>query len=183
MLVLSFIFACGVAYTVPCSEDFDVYNDTVRIHVIANSDSDIDRDIKLMVRDGVTETAQELLKSCKTKENAERILRLNLSLLEESANRVLESEGADYRAVSIIGREYYPTRDYGSFRLPCGEYTSLRIKLGKAEGQNWWCVLYPSFCLSPSTCEIPDIARNDTGTGYKIKFKILEVMGELLSSL
>jgi len=183
MLAISFLFACGVAYTVPCKEDIAVYNDTVRIHVIANSDSDIDRDIKLRVRDGVIQTAHELVKNCKTKENAERILRLNIPLLNESANTVLEREGADYRAVSIIGREFYPTRDYGSFRLPCGEYTSLRIKLGNAEGQNWWCVLYPSFCLSPATCKIPEVAQKDADTGYKIKFKILEVLGEVFSSL
>lgn len=183
MLTVSFILACGIAYTVPCGEDFAVYDGTVRIHVIANSDSDIDRDIKLKVRDGVIQAADELVRGCKTKENAERILRLNLPLLEESANRVLEREGAEYRAVSIIGREYYPTRDYGTFRLPCGEYTSLRIRLGNAEGQNWWCVLYPSFCLSPSTCEIPDIAKKDSGSGYKIKFKILEVLGEVINLL
>ena len=179
MMLFSILFACGVAYAVPCNEDMGIYDDTVRIHVIANSDSERDVGIKLKVRDEVIQTAQELVKNCKSKQNAERMLRLNLSLLDESANRVLEEEGADYRAVSVIGRERYPTRDYGTFRLPCGEYTSLRIRLGNAEGSNWWCVLYPSLCLSPSTEEIPHIARKDSGTGYKIKFKILEIINSL----
>ena len=181
MLIFSFIFACGIAYALPCSADLSIYRDTVRIHVIANSDSEEDQTLKLKVRDEVGKTASLLLQNCTSKKEAEYILSHNLSTIEKSADGVLQKEGAQYRSVSVIGEEYYPTRDYGTFRLPCGKYTSLQIKLGEAEGENWWCVIYPSFCLEPSCKKIPAIALEQGG--YKIKFKIIETVQNMFSLL
>lgn len=176
--IASFVLACGVAFALPSGEDMSIYNKVVRIHVIANSDSDSDQQLKYKVRDEVIQLSQMLISDCRNLNRAEQILKSNLSLIQKTAKQAVEKEGMDYGVKVDFSREYYPTREYQNFRLPAGRYRSLRICIGKAEGKNWWCVIYPAFCLKASTTPTIPIIDKNPGKAYKIKFKLLEWLGK-----
>ncbi len=177
----------------PTASDMEIYGKVIRLHVIANSDSEYDQELKLKVRDGILSTVEELTRGCKTKDEAERVLRENSGEISDAAYRVLEENGSDLSVSIDIGQEKYPTREYGTIRLPSGTYCSVRVKLGEADGKNWWCVLFPPLCLNSSTKQeeellqvgfTPDqvgIITESSSPKYKIKFKILEIIGSLFS--
>ena len=178
---------------IPTASDMEIYDKVIRLHVIANSDSEADQALKLKVRDGILETVEELTQNCKNKEEAERVLRENSDAILESANRVLHENGSNLSASIEIGQEKYPTREYENLRLPSGKYCSVRVKLGDADGKNWWCVLFPPLCTSSAVEQkeellqvgfTPDqvgIITESSSPKYKIKFKILEIIGSLFS--
>lgn len=155
----------------------------VRLHVLAASDSETDQSLKLTVRDAVLAWLEPRLAKAANAAEARAILEGELPELELLAERV---SGQTARAV--LGREHYPTREYGSFSLPAGEYTSLRIALGEGKGRNWWCVVYPPLC-GADPGEIRETAALDgedvhliteDGTDYEIRFRILEWWGEVM---
>ncbi len=174
----------------PSLSDMEIYDNVIRLHVLANSDSEIDQEIKLAVRDGVLKKTRELLDGVSDRAEAEKIIAENLSEFEAAAEKILRENGFIYSAEVTLSKEKYPTRNYGGFSLPSGEYTSLRIMLGDAEGQNWWCVLFPSLCnplgkasgvsdselteagLTPSQVKI--ITGNSPEV--KIKFRFIELI-------
>ncbi len=117
----------------------------IRLHVIANSDSEMDQKIKLVVRDAVLSQADTLLSTCQDKESAVEIISQSLDILTQATNSVLADY--DYKAVCTLEKCSFNTRTYDGFTLPAGEYDSLCIRLGDANGQNWWCVCYPGLCL------------------------------------
>ncbi len=177
----------------PSMSDMEIYDNIIRLHVLANSDSDIDQEVKLAVRDGILEKVQGFLAGVIDREEAERLIAENITVLESTAERILHENGFTYSAEVTLSKEEYPTRNYGGFSLPSGEYTSLRILLGDAEGQNWWCVLFPSLC-NPlgKTAEISDSGLTEAGltpsqvkiiTGnspeVKIKFRLVEFISGL----
>ena len=148
----------------------------IRLHVIANSDSEIDQQVKLRVRDAVLEKASSLSLS----ENAEEKIMGSLTEFEDAAKVVLASYGFDYGAQALFGEFDFPTKSYGNVTLPAGKYTAVRVVLGEGEGQNWWCVMYPPLCF---TSETTAHFKNDdaallTSSGtpeFKVKFKRLEL--------
>ena len=127
----------------------------VRLHVIAHSDSAEDQAKKLLVRDAVLSAADEALKECRTREEAERQLRAMLPVLEKTAGEVL---GEEWAVEASLSREMYPERHYDTFSLPAGEYLSLQVKIGAAAGQNWWCVVFPPLCLAATAEEVEETA-------------------------
>jgi stage II sporulation protein R len=177
----------------PTASDMQIYEKVIRLHVIANSDSAEDQALKLKVRDGILSTVEELTRGCKTKEEADRVLSGNSDAIKEAALRVLKENGSDLSVGVVIGQEKYPTREYGEIRLPSGKYCSVRVKIGEAGGKNWWCVLFPPLCLNSSTKQkeellqvgfTPDqvgIITESSSPKYKVKFKILEIIGNLFS--
>ena len=196
ILTLSIVAALCllVVGLLPVHGEEEIYNKVVRLHVLANSDSAEDQAVKLAVRDAVLEVTVPLLQDCRTKEEAIFLLEENRPLLMQKAQTVLQKEGFD-DAVSIeMGLENYPTRTYDSLCFPAGEYISMRISLGKGEGQNWWCCLFPPLCLGAATvnektAEDACISVGFTPTQYKIitesdkpvyraRFKILELLGQ-----
>lgn len=118
----------------------------IRLHVIANSDSEFDQSVKLKVRDAVLSQADLLLSSCTDKQSATEIITQNLDVLENTANRVLAD--CPYTAICTLEKTEFDKRVYDNFTLPAGEYDSLCVKIGDASGKNWWCVCYPGLCLS-----------------------------------
>jgi len=154
----------------------------VRLHVIAASDSQSDQATKLRVRDAVLQRAAAALEGAEDAAEAQARLRALLPELEKTAERV---SGGKARAE--LGREYYPTREYASFSLPAGTYTSLRVTLGEGRGRNWWCVVYPPLCTASVEEARETAALNEDdaailtedGEGYVLKFKLLEWWGEL----
>lgn len=157
----------------------------VRLHVIAASDAPEDQAVKLAVRDAVLARVEPLLAGAEDAAEAERRLRESLEELVTAAAAV-----SGQRARAELSREAYPTREYEGFSLPAGMYTSLRITLGAGEGRNWWCVIYPMLCSSdPGAAEAAALAGEELGvlwedgTGWEIRFRLLEWWGELLARL
>ena len=175
------------------SEEAEIYGKTLRLHVLANSDSEEDQNLKLAVKDAVILRISDDLSLCKTKEEAEKVIMENKEELEETANRILESAGKEPTAKLTLTKEQYPERTYGNLTLPAGEYSSVRILLGEAEGQNWWCVLFPQVCTETATPVEETLAQagftsaqirlltDQEKPTYKIKFKVVELFGSLFA--
>lgn len=189
---LIFGFICSVF----CSfADFDasceeLRHNVLRLHIVANSDSEQDQTLKLEIRDRILEESQSLFETEKDLQSAIKTAKENLKLYEKIANEVINEAGLDYKAEAKIGKAFFETRVYEDFTLPSGEYESLIINLGKAEGKNWWCVVFPSVCLplenraslsqsvGENGCEI---AQN--GEKFKVKFKTVEIYEKIKKSL
>ncbi len=160
----------------------------IRIHVVANSDSESDQQLKLEVRDEVLNVLEDMLSDANDKEEAARIINDNISLIEEAAKEEILEQGYPYEVSAKLTVESFPTRDYDTFSLPAGKYTSLRIKIGEAAGQNWWCVVYPNLCTAAATengfatfnlTEEETMLIKEETAGYTVKFKLIEVFGRL----
>lgn len=141
------------AATLPLKGEQELYSGIIRFHVLANSDSDFDQALKLQVRNQVTEYTSALLSNCSNITQAKKIISKNQSAIIKIANRCIAQNGANYTASIQLGTESYPRRTYGKYTFPAGNYYSVRLKLGKAQGANWWCVLFPPMCLGSSTAE------------------------------
>ena len=178
----------------PVHGEEEIYDKMVRLHVLANSDSEEDQAVKLKVRDAILALTVPLLQNCETKEEAVALLEENQTLFVEAAKAILQEEGFDDTVSIEMGLEDYPTRTYDSLCFPAGEYISMRVSLGTGEGQNWWCCLFPPLCLGAATVRDEDaedacISVGFTPTQYKIitesdkpvyraRFKILELLGQ-----
>lgn len=195
ILTLSILAALALLVfgVLPVHGEEEIYNKVVRLHVLANSDSEEDQAVKLAVRDAILNVTVPLLQNCQTREEAILLLEENCELLTQTAQTVLREQGFDDEVHIEMGLEDYPTRTYDSLCFPAGEYVSMRVELGDAKGQNWWCCLFPPLCLDTATvnrqtAEDACISVGFTPTQYKIitesdkpvyraRFKILEWMG------
>ncbi len=172
----------------PTEKEGAIYEDTLRLHILANSDSDRDQALKLEIRDKILEKYAGELSSEISKNDAVSKIESLRDEIKRDVDAWVISAGEDYTSRVDIGTEWYETREYESFTLPKGYYTSVRVCLGEAEGQNWWCVMYPPLCLDIATGSPRDDAISSyteeeavliDGKGYAIKFKLLEVVSEL----
>lgn len=162
----------------------------IRLHVVANSDTAEDQNLKLLVRDAVITSLRQALADVQDTQQAKEYLEENLPKLQELANKTLDAAGSTHRAVVTLCREGFPTRQYDTFSLPAGVYEALRITIGEGEGKNWWCVVFPSLCLPQTSQGFTDTAA---GAGfpealsgalsgeepYQIRFYLLDKLGEL----
>ena len=180
----SFILLSAVDVFVPRGEA-KIFDNVIRLHVIADNDSETAQNVKLQVRDAILNECSFLFSENGDIIAASETVQENLGLIETIANRVLAENNADYEAKAEFGLETYPTRVYEDFKLPSGEYLSLRVKLGSAEGQNWWCVLFPPLCTKAASQKSDfsktKINKNDssvfTNRKYVFRFKFLELFG------
>ena len=176
----------------PIHGETEIYDSVIRLHVLANSDSEEDQALKLLVRDAILETTGPLLLDCANQAEAQCVLESNREKLAAAAKEVIEREGYEYPVTVEFDLEQYPTRSYDSFCFPAGEYLSLRVWIGEAEGQNWWCCLFPPLCLGASTVPRQDAEEAFVDVGltpnqykvitqsekpvYRVRFKILELL-------
>ena len=180
----------------PIHGEAAVYDSVIRLHVLANSDSDEDQALKLTVRDAVLQKTQEILKDVTTREEAEQILGQSLEQIRLCAEACVRKEGRSDAVAVSLGEEHYPTREYENLAFPSGEYLSLRVMIGEAQGQNWWCVLFPPLCLSAATTKAEAeeiflsaglteqqyrIITDSDNAKYRLRFKILEVAQDLFN--
>lgn len=140
------------SYDTKALYDADLENDVlgnnlIRFHVRANSNSDVDIALKYMVRDKVLAEIEEGLKACETKDEAKEYLTENLELIKVVAEEALSAEGYNYSVKAYLTNDYFPIRQYGDMVLPAGYYEALRIDIGLANGENFWCLLYPTMCV------------------------------------
>lgn len=157
----------------------------VRLHVLANSDSEEDQALKLLVRDAVLDRAEDLLAQSSSRAEAEGKLRGQLLEFERLAEAVVREAGYDYEVTAELTDTEFPTREYEGFTLPAGEYLALRILIGEAAGRNWWCVVFPPLCTAASA-DVPASAMaagftedevrliTEEDQGYVLKFKAVE---------
>lgn len=188
LISFGFAFLC-LFLCLSLSDGDNLYDSVIRIHVLANSDEKEDQETKLAVRDSILLYAKENLPQGKNREEAKEIILENISEIERVAEETLRKEGREEKVSVELSEEYYGTRHYDSFSLPAGSYLSLKVKIGSAQGQNWWCVLFPPICLSSATSTESALmgagmSRENVNTvtgkdgGYQIRFKILEVTQE-----
>lgn len=167
----------------PTEEDYKIYEDTLRLHILANSDSREDQDLKIAVRDLILDSFGGKLEGIDAIDSAIEITNDMLDEIENMANDFIASSGVNYGAKAEISKEWYETRDYGSFTLPRGYYSSLIITLGKGEGQNWWCIMFPPMCRDFASDDGGDDSGGAVyeigGEKYTIKFKSLEIIADL----
>ena len=167
-----------------------VKEDVVRLHILANSNSEIDQEVKLKVRDALLETNASILSDSVTKENAKEHFESSKDILLKTAKKTLKENGFNYNVKITLQEEYFNTRTYGNLTFPAGQYTALKIVLGEGEGKNWWCVMFPPLCVPTAD----GLDTNETtadyltksgekivngGEKYIVKFKFLEIYEEL----
>jgi stage II sporulation protein R len=167
----------------------NLYGSVIRLHVLAASDSPEDQEVKLYVRDRILEYTKKNLSLGSTRDQAAMILEEKKDTIRAIAEDALREKGSEETVEVVLKQEYYPTRVYSSLSLPAGTYLSLQVKIGKAQGKNWWCVLFPPMCLN-SALGAEDallesgMERENTHIvtrqekRYRIRFKILEFWGE-----
>lgn len=153
------------------------YKGIIRLHVVANSDSAEDQNLKLKVRDAVIEEVGKLEDSKDIDESRETLIS-HLDDLTETANKVIRENGYNYKASAELGVRWIPEKTYGDMYFPAGNYEALTITLGKGEGQNWWCVLFPPLCLITEDEEELAEMGIDSEDQIKVKSWLKEVLGE-----
>ena len=168
----------------------DLQEKMIRLHVIANSDSDADQTLKLCVRDAVLCRAEEILRQSADMTEARARLRDSLPAIGDAAAQELAAQGSGYSVSVALEDTEFPRKTYDGFALPAGEYLALRVVIGAGEGRNWWCVVYPPLCTA-AACELEETARSSgltaddvslmtgDGTGYVLRFRSLELWERL----
>jgi len=179
----------------PVNGEQKIYQSLIRLHVLANSDSEEDQDLKLEVRDYILGDIAALTENCTDANEAAEKIQDSLKDIELKAKDFINQKGYDYKIKAVLSEEAYPERTYEdsngeSFTFPSGKYQSMIITIGEGKGSNWWCVLFPPICLSGSKIEDDlavagysneqiNILKKDKGSKYVIRFKILEVLSGL----
>lgn len=175
-LVLFLGIAQPVVGAVKTSEH--ISNKVFRLHILANSDSTYDQNIKLMLKNYILENTQEIIGG-KTLDEAIENAKNNTKEITDMCNEYLKSKGFDYKVKVNVVKEYFKTRVYDDFTLPAGRYNSLKIEIGEGKGHNWWCIVFPSVCLSACTESMGDYLTDDemslVSNTYSPKFKIVEI--------
>jgi stage II sporulation protein R len=160
----------------------EIRSETLRLHIIANSNSEEDQDLKLKVRDAVLESTGELFAEVSGKTEAVAAAEYSADDIKSIAENVIASEGFDYSVQVEVTEMWFETRSYEGFSLPAGDYDAVRIVIGKGEGKNWWCVMYPALCLPGAEIAIEKYEDNAgfiSGNGYEMRFRIIEWFEEI----
>ena len=187
LLILSVIIA-GMILCLPFFDSCEeLSEDVLRVHILANSDSAADQSLKLSVRDRVVEGCSAYYEDCSCKEEALAVTRERLDEIEALACDEIARHGFCYPVHAEVGEMDFDTRFYDEFTMPAGRYDALRVTIGDGEGQNWWCVLYPSLCVgAASRQEMEDELdsgeyRVVTSDRYDFRFKLVEYWEDIRS--
>ncbi len=171
--------------------DNSLYGNVIRLHVLANSDSEYDQNAKLEIKDAVLMHIQSITSQAENCKSASRVIEENLQHITDFVRLKSQELGYEYDIAVSFEKEHYPVRNYGAYTFPSGEYSSLKITLGKADGKNWWCVLYPAICTSPAqefsqrmksagvSDEVCSYITDDEGS-VKVKFFLLELFQKIV---
>lgn len=196
LTILVFIYIALLSFNYSKAISSNLSDSVFRLHIIANSDSSADQELKLKVRDKIIEYMNTLTSNSSDKKDVISIVNNHLDSFKEIALNTIKENGYNYDVNIEIGNFHFPTKSYGDISFPAGNYDALKIEIGDAIGQNWWCVLFPPLCfVNSSTGVVPDDSKNtlkeninsesyeiisegnnsNDNTSYiKIKFKIIE---------
>ena len=179
LLLTIVLTAAAVRYQTVCAR---VCGDTLRLHILANSDTVEDQLLKLQVRDAVLAAIPEAVTRADTPQQAAAALQTALPALQNAADNALHRAHSAQPAHLRLERFAFAARDYGGFALPGGEYTALRIELGGAQGRNWFCVLYPALCLSGAQSDYPTKAENALVFGrYEVRWAVKDAVMQIIN--
>ena len=197
---LGFLFSlsfCVVGKNYCEQTQSDIASKIIRFHVLANSNKKTDQEIKRKVRDGILKKFKNQLEKSQSKNQTEIILKNNLSNIKYEADKILKDNNFSYRAKVFLTHDYFPTKKYGDMKFLPGKYQTLKIILGKGQGHNWWCVMFPPLCFMDMTKKVvPNNIKNNFKTiltddefklvncvnenkSVKVKFKIVEAWQNL----
>lgn len=189
--ILLFLYTTVCAYSYAETTSSDIANSVFRLHVIANSDSNEDQELKYKVRDSLLNYMNNICNNCNSKSEAIEIVTKNKEEFKKVALQTIKENGYNYDVKIEIGNFEFPTKHYGGISLPAGFYDALKVEIGEAKGQNWWCVMFPSLCfVDVSSGVVPDESKEDlqnvlsdeeyslisdtSDYGIKFKFRLLE---------
>ena len=197
IIILSFLLfiytsICAISYAQNISTD--IANSVFRLHVIANSDTPQDQDLKYKVRDNLLKYMNEICANCVTKQEAIDLVNKNKNKFGQIAEDTIKEEGYSYNVNIKIGNFQFPTKNYADISLPAGYYDALRVEIGEAKGQNWWCVMFPPLCFVDITSGVvPEeskeqmennlseeefaLVSDKSDLQIQFKFKLLEFLG------
>lgn len=180
-MILTLIF--GIAEPVIATSE-SISNKVLRLHIIANSDSAEDQNIKLMLRDYFLQNTKKIFIGNNLEENIS-IANEQRENIESLCNHFLKEYDCTSK-VSVV-KEYFDTRVYDDFTLPAGEYNSIKIEIGQGKGHNWWCIVFPSVCLSACSTSMKEYLTDEEmeliENGYTPKFKVIEIYEKLKNKL
>ena len=195
LTILVFIYIALLSFNYSKAVSSNLSDSVFRLHIIANSDSSADQELKLKVRDNIINYMNTLTSSSSDKKDVISMVNNHLDSFKEIALNTIKGNGYNYDVNIEIGNFHFPTKSYGDISFPAGNYDALKIEIGDAIGQNWWCVLFPPLCfVNSSTGVVPDDSKNtlkeninsesyeiisegnksNNTSDIKIKFKIIE---------
>lgn len=182
---MSLVLIVGI--TQPLIKTSENISDKVfRLHILANSDSTYDQNLKLGLKNYILENTSDLFIGQNLEENID-IAKESLEEIYRLSKEYLESQGSNYDVKTEVVKEFFETRVYDDFTLPAGIYSSLKITIGEGKGHNWWCIIFPSVCLSACSESMSDYLSEDemelVNSGYTAKFKVVEVYEKIKSKL
>ena len=158
LLLFFYVYICSISYV--CEVSNNISKSVFRLHVIANSDSDEDQHLKLIVRDNLIQYMNSLTTNIYSKEEAIKIAQEHKQDFYKIAINTIREKGYNYDVNIDIGNSYFPTKHYGDISLPAGYYDALKVEIGEAKGQNWWCVMFPPLCfVDMSTGIVPEESK------------------------
>lgn len=178
-------FMLTLMLAAPLTVQADISEKLTRLHVVANSDSEQDQQLKLKVRDAIL----------KASEGYEEVSDELLEKMKAAAQNCIDEEGYDYGVEIELGEMWFDTRVYDGFSLAAGNYDAIKVKIGEGKGKNWWCVVFPPLCAAVSEKELKSTAKNaglsskevsfisQNGTTYTLGFKVAELWGKLSKRL
>lgn len=198
VIILSFLLfiytsICAMSYAQSISTN--ISDSVFRLHVLANSDSKEDQSLKYIVRDNLLKYMNEICENCTSKEEAIKLVTENQEKFKQIASNTIQEQGYSYNVQIQIGNFEFPTKNYGDISLPSGYYDALRVEIGEAKGQNWWCVMFPPLCfVDISSGIVPEESKelmeenlseeefalisDKNDKGIQFKFKILEIFNK-----
>lgn len=188
-LLSGFFISILISFSGFCGKCEDISQKVLRLHIIANSDSIEDQDLKIKVRDSVLKNCSSIFDSKKDLSKAVKSAKENLDIILKTAKEEIKTNGYSYTVKAEVTKMYFNTRHYNEVTLPAGVYEAVRITIGEGRGKNWWCVMFPPMCLpaAEEKKELQDVLNPEElrivegGEKYEFKFKILEIFEEIRS--
>lgn len=194
LIILLLLFFVANAHSYATNVSNGLSSDIFRLHILANSDSEEDQALKLKVRDAIIEYMETLTENVTDKQAVIQLSNEHSEDFKQIAESVIQENGYDYPITIEIGNFYFPTKYYGNISLPAGNYDALKIEIGDAKGQNWWCSLFPPLCFVSVSAGVVDedgeeyLKKNlseeefaivsESSPDIEFKFKIIELMNE-----
>lgn len=178
-VILAIFISNFMPFYAACQE---VREDTLRLHILANSDSEEDQALKLKVRDAILEHEADFLGTAVNKEQAVSLAGSQIAAIQSIAQQVVYDNGYQYPVTAQIENMYFDTRMYDDFTLPAGRYDALRVEIGSHEGKNWFCVLFPPLCVPsamPEEVSYTQEEKNAIYSPYEIKFAAVELIEQI----
>lgn len=189
-MLLGIVFCIAVSFLSFEGECQEIRDSVLRLHILANSDSAQDQNIKLMVRDRILEVSEEIFCGCSSYDDAKAAACENLEIFKSTAEQVLRENGCQYDVTVRLADSWFTTRSYDDVTLPAGMYEALRIEIGAAQGHNWWCVMFPTVCIPTATgeSELSTVLSAEQveivcGDGYELKFRCVELYEQLIEEI